>query len=173
MGAPRITTTRRILAGAAALVVGLVVLTAPPTSQAVPGVPASVFDPPEVGWFSHRNQSSSQFHQTFLDHRDQQVPVDLEIDTPGYEVASVWQRNLDDRGWKIKRNLTSSEYADYWKARRDEGYRVVEQENYVIGGVRYWAGIWVDNTEDLVWRSNRGLKPASSTTPWTRPARRG
>ena len=82
--------------------------------------------------------------------RDEYLPVDLEIDTPGYEVGSVWQRNLDDRSWKIKRNLTSSEYDAYWKARRDEGYRVVEQENYVIGGVRFWAGIWVDNTEDLV-----------------------
>ena len=35
----------------------------------------------------------------------------------------MWQRNLDDRGWQVKRNLTSTEYGDYWKARRAEGYR--------------------------------------------------
>jgi len=157
MRAARSTTTRRLLAGACVLLLSLATLTAPPTSQAVPGVPGSAFDPPQVGWSSHRNQSSSQFHDTFLDLRDEYLPLDLEIDTPGYEVGSVWQRNLDGRAWKIKRNLTSSEYAAYWKARRAEGYRVVEQENYVIGGVRYWAGIWVDNTEDLVWISKRGM----------------
>ncbi len=157
MRATRSTTIRRVLAGACGVVLGLAVLTVPHTSQAVPGVPGSAFDPPTVGWSSYRNQSSSEFHDTYLELREEYLPVDLEIDTPGYEVGSVWQRNLDDRAWKVKRNLTTSEYSTYWKARRAEGYRVVEQENYVIGGVRYWAGIWVDNTEDLEWMSYRGM----------------
>ncbi|HSV38677.1 MAG TPA: serine hydrolase [Nocardioidaceae bacterium] len=126
---------------------------------AVPGVPAAAFDPYEAGWYSYRDQTSNQFSATFTaKSKAGYLLTDLEIDTKGsdYRVGSVWQKNLDGRAWKEKRNLTNSAFKAEWKKASDAGMRLVEQETYKIGSTRYYAGVWVQNTESLAWASHRG-----------------
>ena len=128
-------------------------------AQAVPGVPAAAFDPYEAGWYSYRDQTSSKFASTFKAKADAGYLItDLEIDTKGadYRVGSVWQKNLDGRAWKEKRNLTTTQFKAEWKKNADAGMRLVEQETYKVGGTRYYAGVWVQNTEGLAWASHRG-----------------
>lgn len=129
---------------------------APMAPAAVPGGPASVFDATSVGWLSYRNQSSEEFHATYLDRRSTYLPVDLDIDTEDdYEVGSVWQSNSDDRGWRVKRNLTSAQYKAYWEKQKEAGLRPTEIETYRADG-RKWAGLWVENVEGYGWASYRG-----------------
>lgn len=133
---------------------------APPTPDgvpaAVPGGPASVFDQTSVGWLSYRNQSSAQFHDTYLERRSTYLPLDLDIDTEDdYEVGSVWQSNSDARSWRVKRNLTSAKYKAYWEKQKEAGFRPTEIETYRDGG-RKWAGLWVENVEGYGWASYRG-----------------
>ena len=109
-----------------------------------------------VDWLSYRNQSSGQFHDTYLDRRSTYLPLDLDIDTEDdYEVGSVWQLNRDERSWLVKRNLTGTAYKAYWEDARDDGYRPTEIETYRDGG-RKWAGLWVENVEGYDWASHRG-----------------
>ncbi|HET7736729.1 MAG TPA: serine hydrolase [Nocardioidaceae bacterium] len=128
-------------------------------AQAVPGVPATAFDPYETGWYSYRDQSSSQFASTFkAKAKAGYLLTDLEIDTKGsdYRVGSVWQQNLDGRAWKEKRNLTNAQFKAEWQKAADAGMRLVEQETYKVGSTRYYAGVWVQNLEGLSWASHRG-----------------
>ena len=136
-------------------------VSAAPPGRAVPGGPGTVFDPPSVGWLSYRSQTSADFHDTYLERREQFVPIDLEVDTEGgYRVGSVWQRNLDGRSWLVKRNLSSADYREYWKNARDDGYRPTEIETYRVDGSRRWAGLWVRNVEGYAWFSHRGQTAA-------------
>lgn len=157
------TTTRRSRIAAAVLAtaavsgtLGTAGLSAP--AQAVPGVPSAQYDPNSVGWASYRDQSSSGFSSTFTSKSSAgYLPVDLDIETAGgYRVGSVWQKNLDGRAWKEKRNLTSAQFSAEWNSAVAAGMRLVEQETYVVSGDRLYAGIWVKNTEGLSWASHRG-----------------
>jgi CubicO group peptidase (beta-lactamase class C family) len=156
------TTRRRRLASAflAALATAGTVSVAGVTTQAtaVPGVPSAAFDPNSVGWYSYRDQSSSAFGATFTAKSAAgYLPVDLDIETAGgYRVGSVWQKNLDGRAWKEKRNLTSAQFSSEWNSAVAAGMRLVEQETYVVNGTRLYAGIWVKNTEGYAWASHRG-----------------
>jgi len=128
-------------------------------AEAVPGVPAAKFDPNSVGWYSYRDQTSSQFGSTFASKSGAGYLItDLEIDTKGsdYRVGSVWQQNTDGRAWKEKRNLTSAQFKAEWDSAVAAGMRLVEQETYVVGSTRLYAGVWVQNNENLSWASHRG-----------------
>ena len=164
IGRPDRRTRVAAAAAGAALVAGATLtgaLAAP--AGAVPGTPATVFDPATVGWYSHRDQTSAAFAATFAAHsKAGYLPVDLEIDTKGtdYPVASVWQKNTDGRKWREHRDLTSAGFAAEWADARADGLRLVEQETYVVGGTRRYAGIWVANPEHLAWSSHRGQTAA-------------
>ena len=148
---------RRLAAVLAAAAVGSIGVLAP-TAGAVPGVPASKFDPVAAGWASYSNQSATAFDRTLVEKRGQgYLPMDLDIATDsGYEVGSVWQRNLDGRDWRQRRDLTSAQFTAEWESAKRAGFRPVEQQTYVLGGVRRWAGLWIKNTEGYPWASHRG-----------------
>src|SRR6476659_9482113 len=100
-----------------------------PPAIAVPAVPAAVFDPNAASWASYRDQSSAAFSATFADKAAHgYLPIDIDIDTNGgYAVGSVWQKNLDGRAWKEKRNLPSAQFHAEWTAAKNAGMRPVEQ----------------------------------------------
>ena len=152
-------------------VLGIAPTAAP--AAGVPGGPVATFDPPSVGWYSYRDQTNSQFADTFAARRGAYLPVDLDVETAGgYRVGSVWQRNTAGRAWRLKRNLTAAAYTAYWEDARDDGYRLVEHETYVLDGQRRYAGIWIGNREGLAWASHRGQTAsqlAASAEPTARP----
>ncbi len=131
-----------------------------PGGLAAAGVlPSSLFDPDSIGWASRRDMSSSAFSDWFKQMKDAYMLIDIEVDEVNGQqrVAGVWQRNTDNRGWAEHRNLTSSQFHDKWVSYRDQGYRLIDQEAYTLGGTRYYAGIWVENREGLAWASFRNL----------------
>lgn len=80
------------------------------------------------------------------------------IDIGAYEVdsslkyAMVWRENTEKRKWAEHRDLTSSQYNDYWK--RYKGmFRPIDFESYFHNGKQLYAGIWVENTEAVSWDS--------------------
>ncbi len=127
------------------------------TETAVIGVPTALFDAYGVGWASFRDGTSAQFSDHFNQMKDDFLMLDIEIDViDGVErLGAVWQTNFDNRGWAELRNLTSTEFGEQWTFYRDLGYRLIDQETYVKNNTRYYAGIWVENKENLGWASYR------------------
>jgi CubicO group peptidase (beta-lactamase class C family) len=122
-------------------------------------LPSTLYDPDEIGWASIRGLSSSAFSDHFNAMKDEYLMMDIEVDEIDGEqrVAAVWQRNTDNRGWAEHRNLDTNQFHDKWTEYKDQGYRLVDQESYVLNGQRYYAGIWVQNKENLAWASYRNL----------------
>lgn len=125
-------------------------------------LPSSFYDPDEIGWSSIRGLSSSAFSDHFNAMKDENLMLDIEVDEIAGEqrVAAVWQRNTDGRGWAEHRNLTSDQFHDKWTEYKDAGYRLIDQDVYTLGGQWYYAGIWVENKENLAWASYRNLTTA-------------
>ena len=144
---------------------GLVPPTAPTVGEGIEGadaLPTDLFDPDEVGWLSIRDATSSQFSTFFHSKKDTHMMIDIEVDevNGAEQVAGIWQVNSDGRGWAEKRNLTSAQFSEQWSHYKDLGYRLVDQEAYLLNGNRYYAGIWVENKEGLGWASLRNLTNA-------------
>ncbi|MDB4722003.1 serine hydrolase [Verrucomicrobiales bacterium] len=122
-----------------------------------------VNDPESVGWVSRSNMTSSDFTDEFNDQSENgYILVDIEVNQiEGQQrVSGIWQRNLDGRSWEAHRNLTYEEFGEKWDDFDDRGYRLIDQESYVLGGNRYYAGIWIDNVERYKWKSWRNLTRA-------------
>jgi len=125
-------------------------------SSEIVTIPSGVLDPYSISWLSVRNMTSDQYNQFFDEQsREGYMVVDVEVDEVDGEqrVGAVWQRNLDGRGWFAYRNLTSSEFDDVNSQLRTEGFRLIDQEVYLLGGLQYLAGVWIENVEDLDWIS--------------------
>lgn len=155
---------RRVATVLAAAVAAATILIGAP-AHAVPAVPSDVFDPESVSWRSHRDQSSAGFAATFAkDSGDGYLIIDLEIDVFGsdYRVGSVWQKNTDGRGWQELRDLSGSQFNEAWLDARRRNLRLTEQETYYVDGRRRFAGVWVENVEQLGWASYRGLTSAEA-----------
>lgn len=130
------------------------------TATARAPLPAGIFDPDNVAWGSNRNYSSSDFAANFITMRDAgYMLIDIEVDEiDGNErVGGVWQYNTDNRGWAEHRNISSTQFGDYWTQYNNMGWRLIDQESYRLNGTRYYAGIWVENSENYAWASNRNL----------------
>lgn len=141
----------------------LMALTAmPPVSptHAAHGISLDLFDRTSIGWFSVRNMSVAD-HQDFFESTAAQGY--MMIDAERHEingqlrVSSVWQRNSDGRGWVSRSNLTSQEFGEVWDQYRREGFRLIDQDVYSVGGALRYAGIWIENKENLAWASLRNL----------------
>lgn len=122
-------------------------------------LPSSIYDPDEIEWSSIRGLSSSAFSDHFNAMKDKYLMMDIEVDEIAGEqrVSAVWQRNTDNRGWAEHRNLNTDAFHTKWTELKDAGYRLVDQEAYTLGGQWYYAGIWVENKENLAWASYRNL----------------
>lgn len=114
-----------------------------------------------LAWASRRNLTDQQFSDWFETYKDQGYII-VDVDARTYDgttrYAMVWRENVDDREWAEWRNLTSQEYHDRWEQYRDDGYRPLTIEGYLKddSDLRF-AGIWVENEEDLGWHNQRNL----------------
>ncbi len=136
---------------------------APGSARASGGLPSALFDANSVGWASVRNLTSSDFHADFEDRSaDGYMVTDIEVtEMDGTQrVSAVWQKNTDGRGWHSHRNLTNDEFHNKWTTYREQGYRLIDQEAYVLDGDRFYAGVWVENREGLNWGSYRNVTSA-------------
>lgn len=129
-------------------------------AQAYGLYPSPYFDANEIGWFSNRDMSSQTYSNLFFSRADagyMVADIDIYERNGAYQVAAVWQRNVDGREWIGRRNLTSSQFSTEWTQNSNAGYRLIDQEAYVINGELLYAALWVDNLEDYGWASRRNL----------------
>ncbi|MFK7800761.1 MAG: serine hydrolase [Anaerolineae bacterium] len=153
----------------------------PPTPRAESGtraaetLPSDLMDPDEIGWLSLRDASSSAFSDFFQSKKATHMMIDIEVDEVDGEqqVAGIWQVNTDGRGWAEKRNLTSAQFSENWNTYKDQGYRLIDQEAYLLNGNRYYAGIWIENKEGLGWASLRNLTSAQFSEKFAQYSRAG
>jgi CubicO group peptidase (beta-lactamase class C family) len=147
---------------AAALTAAIAALSLTASAQATPAVPRAQFDPAETGWVSLRDQTSSAYATRFAELKKTMMLIDLDVDVidGAYRVGSVWRPNTDGRGWASLRNLTGAEFHAKWLSYRAQGYRLIDQEAYVVDGRDRFAGVWMQNREGLGWASHRGLTSA-------------
>ena len=140
-------------------------------ATATPGLPSAIFDPGATAWVSLRDVSSSDFAKRFDELSAQQMMVvDLDVDASGsdYRVGAVFRKNPDGRGWASLRDLTGAAFAAKWDELKAKGFRLVDQETYVVGGKRLFAGVWVENKEQLGWASFRGATAAEFSQKFDR-----
>lgn len=144
-------------------------------SRAAETLPSDLMDPDEIGWVSYRDASSSAFSNFFQSKKETHMMIDIEVDEVDGEqqVAGIWQVNSDGRGWAEKRNLTSAQFSENWNNYKDQGYRLIDQEAYLLNGNRYYAGIWIENKEGLGWASWRNLTSSEFSEKFAQYSRSG
>ena len=132
-------------------------------------LPSSLYDPDEIGWSSIRGLSSSAFADHFNTMKAENLMMDIEVDeiNGAQRVSAVWQRNTDNRAWAEHRNLNTDAFHTKWTELKDAGYRLVDQEAYTLSGQWYYAGIWVQNKENLAWASYRNLTTEEFSAKFT------
>lgn len=140
-------------------------------AQAAGGPPSSILDPLSVSWASVRNMTSAQFSDYFdQKSRDGYMVIDIEVDDIDGEqrVGAVWQKNIDGRGWAEWRNMTSDEFHQKWTELRDAGYRPIDQDAYYLNSQLRYAGVWIENKENLAWASYRNQTDAEFSADFKR-----
>ena len=113
-----------------------------------------------LAWASRRDLTSAQFGDAFDSYRDRgYMIVDVDVRTVGTSArySMVWHENPDRRAWAEHRNLTSDQYHALWERYRDDGYRPLDVEAYLLNGKLRFAGIWIENREGLAWSSIRNM----------------
>ncbi len=143
-----------------AIMAAMALGTTMPLFNVMAAAASQIDDPNTVAWSSIRGYSNQQFKNYFKQKKTQGYRViDIEVDTingkPKY--SAVWQYNTDKRGWASWRNLTHEQFSQKWKSYRDQGYRLIDQEAYKLNGKQRYAGIWVENKENLPWASFRNV----------------
>lgn len=132
-----------------------------PLTALAPALANPIEDPNSTGWASIRGYNSRRFSRHFNAKKDQGFRmVDIEVDQlnggrPKY--AAVWQTNSDQRGWATWRDLSHEEFSQKWNEYKDKGFRLIDQEAYTINGQRRYAGVWMENVENLGWASYRNV----------------
>jgi CubicO group peptidase (beta-lactamase class C family) len=153
---------------ATTMVASLATAVGPITAVAAhPGVPAAVFDRNDVDWVTWRDQNPAELDAKLLALRaDKYLVVDLDIDVLGNstEATVVAQENIDDRTWWIYDDLTEAQYNAKRAAATTAGLRQTDVESYVLSGVRRFAAVWVENTENFASVEAHGLTDAQFTT---------
>lgn len=117
----------------------------------------NLIDPDAIGWSSFEDLTATQFAGEVDEQHADYMLVDIEVDEDSGQpvISGVWQDNVEGQFWGHHFNMTSSQFHDQWVQYRDDGYRLLDQESYLLGGQRYYAGIWIENQEGYDWASIR------------------
>lgn len=143
----------------------------PPTTASADPIPSPILDPNSVGWASVRGLTSAQYSADFDEKaRAGYMVIDIEVDdingTP--RVGAVWQKNTDNRGWFQLRNMSAAEFETEKAAKRTLGYRMIDQEVYTLGTLKYYAAVWIYNSESLAWVSYTDQSSTEFSVLYTR-----
>ena len=114
-----------------------------------------------LNWTSNRDLTSSEFSDLFDSYSDQSLVItDVDAYPEGRkntQYAMIWHENPDGRRWKERRNLTSDGYHEKWEEYKEAGYRPLDIEVYLLDDEWRYAGIWIDNLENIDWWSRRNM----------------
>jgi CubicO group peptidase (beta-lactamase class C family) len=156
VGPDRVVASRagRLACTLALLTLAFTLLTVAGSAHAGP-----VSDEREVAWVSMRDLTSAEFSAAFHRYRQAYRPSDVDAYPVGGRLrySMVWERDTDGRQWAELRNLTSDEYHRAWERYRDQGLRPHDIEGYLTPSGPRFAGIWLENRDNLAWSSRRNL----------------
>lgn len=84
--------------------------------------------------------------------------IDLDVYRDGgrYRYAVNWRRN-DGREWAVESDLTSELYSARFAGYRAAGMRATDIEGYRAGNSTRYAGVWVENRENIGWAFWRNM----------------
>ena len=117
---------------------------------------APVLDANQIDWHSFHNLTPNQFASDVDLRKDANFLIDIEIDQIDGQkfLSGVWQHNPDARLWAEYHDLTELQFYQLWSQYQESGYRLIDQESYLLGNQRYYAGIWLENPEAYAWISH-------------------
>ncbi len=116
-----------------------------------------------VDWAFYRDLTHESFAEKFDKYRSEDyILIDMDAyKTPsGTRYAMIWEKNKDNRKWHEFRGMTNDEYHAKWEEYRTQNYRPSDIEVYEVNGVLKYAGIWIEDKENLRWNSRRGMTKA-------------
>ena len=118
-----------------------------------------VLDPDEVSWDSVLNLTAAEFADDFSTRQADNILIDIEVnEVNGQQLLSgVWQQNVDGRLWASYYQMTGSQFSNNSTQYGDNGYRLIDQESYILSGQQYFAAIWIQNLEGYGWASSQNL----------------
>lgn len=131
-----------------------------PLTSITSAAASPIEDPDSVNWASGRNYTSTAFSQQFNQRKSEGYRmIDIEVDEVGGQAryAAIWQKNTDQRGWAAYRDLSHEAFSQKWNEYKDQGFRLIDQESYILNGRRYYAGVWMENVENAPWLSYRNV----------------
>ncbi len=158
-----------VLSGCDNLVGGLETL-----SDTVEETRTALIDPEQVRWSALRNMTARRFEERNNEMRSRGLMmVDMGFDETAERYHAVWHENIwhedlpGDRRWQAHWDLSLVEIESLQDDLSDAGYRMVNQATYVRNGQRLWAGIWLENREDLEWRAFRAVTTGEYATRYS------
>ncbi len=122
-----------------------------------------------LAWASIRDRTSAQFSAKFDEYRRRGLmPIDVDSysTSNGQRYASVWVENADGLKWRLRRDMTATQYADWFQTYRAAGYRVHTIESYQVGNSQRYAAIWVENTNGRGWAGYRDMTATGFRNRW-------
>lgn len=122
-----------------------------------------------LAWASTRDRTSAQFSAKFDEYeRAGMMPIDVDgyATSNGLRYASVWVANPDGLDWRLRRDMTSEQYEQYFAEYRDAGFRVHTIESYRDGGVQRYAAIWIENADRRGWFAYRDMDATGFGNRW-------
>ena len=114
----------------------------------------------KLNWASFHDLTSKDFSQKFSTYsKAGYMMIDIDAYPQGQNLlySMIWRKNTDSRAWAEHRNLTSSQYNTKWQQYKDRGFRPIDIAAYTNGNRTLFAGIWVENIENIKWSSHRNL----------------
>jgi CubicO group peptidase (beta-lactamase class C family) len=112
------------------------------------------------GWRVKRNLTSDEYHDYWLDARaDGFRPVETEnyLVNGNRRWAGIWVRNVEGYAWASHRGQTAVEFEMSRAEHAADGLMPIDLDEYVTGGGRRYASVWVTSSFDD-WRLVRNLK---------------
>lgn len=130
----------------------------------------------KLGWASFRNISDQEFSDRFTEYSGKGYrPIDIEAspanDATLYSV--IWLENDDNTQWIELRDMSESVYTSNFQSFLSQGYRALDVESYIQGGVQRYAAIWVRNTNGRGWAAWRDMSQQGWANKWRELTDRG
>jgi CubicO group peptidase (beta-lactamase class C family) len=111
-------------------------------------------------WAEYRDMSSAQYGTRWSEMRDAGYrPSDFESYQSGSTqlYAGIWVKNTESWSWSSRRDMTATEYGQYFTEQKNAGRRPIDIEVYqTSGGLRY-AAIWYQNAGNVSWAQLRDM----------------
>jgi CubicO group peptidase (beta-lactamase class C family) len=106
-----------------------------------------------IAWRMHLRLTDAEF-KTRFDAYDVAGFRSLVVDSARIGdqwYAGIWLASPESRQWRMRRNMTSQEYLNWYYQYQDEGFREIGFERYeTAAGTRY-ASVWRQNSDRPWW----------------------